>query len=216
MLLLPQRCAVCRRPGTALCPACRAALTRIVAPVCARCGAPGPWPLRRCAECAGRRLGFQTARAAIVYDDRARAFVGAWKERGRRDLAGEAARLVVECVPRPDADAVCFVPGDLERTLRRGHVTAQGLAAELSARWELEPARLLRRRLAVPRQRSLPLAQRRSNVARAFVAAARVPRRVCLVDDVYTTGSTVASCARELRRAGAGRVDVVCLARAIR
>lgn len=157
-----------------------------------------------------------TARAAIVYDDRARAFVGAWKERGRRDLAREAAGLVVECVSRPVADAVCFVPGDPDRTLRRGHVTARGLALELTERWELPLAPVLRRRFAGPQQRGLPRAERRSNIARAFDASGRAPHRVCLVDDVYTTGSTVAVCARELRRAGARRVDVVCFARAVR
>ena len=215
-MLLPQRCAVCRVPGVTLCAPCRGALVRIAPPVCERCGAPGPWPLRRCAECAGRRLAFATARAAIVYDDRARAFVGAWKERGRRDLAREAAGLVVECVPRPLADAICFVPGDPDRTLRRGHVTARGLALELAERWGLPLAPVLRRPLAGSQQRGLPRAERRSNVARAFDASGRAPHRVCLVDDVYTTGSTVAVCARELRRAGARRVDVVCFARAVR
>src|SRR5262245_24105901 len=57
-LVLPERCAVCNVPGDALCRSCRAALTRLVPPVCERCGSPGPWPVRRCAECAGRRLAF--------------------------------------------------------------------------------------------------------------------------------------------------------------
>ena len=215
-VLFPQRCAVCRLPGAPLCDGCRSALVRIGLPVCQRCGAPGPWPVLRCAECTGRRLGFATARAAIVYDDRARAFVVAWKERGRRDLAREAAALVLGVVPPPPADAVCFVPGDLDRTLRRGHVTASGLAAQLAGLWDLPLAVLLRRRGDGQPQRGLPRAERRSNVTRAFVACGPAPRRICLVDDVYTTGSTVAVCATELRRAGAQRVDVVCLARAVR
>lgn len=213
---MPQRCAVCRVPGDPLCTGCRAALIRVSAPLCDRCGAPGPWPLRRCAECAGRRLGFSTARAAIVYDDRARAFVGAWKERGRRDLARIAAQLVVESVRSPPVDALSFVPGDLDRTLKRGHVTARGLAVELGERWELPVTALLRRCGRREQQRGLPRTRRRSNVAGAFAASTGPPHHVCLVDDVYTTGATVAACARELRRAGARRVDVVCLARAIR
>lgn len=215
-VLLPQRCAVCRAPGTSLCSGCRRALVRVGPPLCERCGAPGPWPLRRCSECAGRRLAFATARAAIVYDDRARALVVAWKEHGRRDLARVAAALVAETVPRPDVDAICFVPGEPDRTLRRGHVTARALAVQLAREWGLPAAPLLGRRRGGARQRSLARAERRSNVARAFVGQGGAPRRVCLVDDVYTTGSTVAACARELRRSGARRVDVVCLARAVR
>lgn len=215
-VLLPQRCAICRAPGVALCRRCRALLVRVVPPVCERCGAPGPWPLRRCAECAGRRLGFAHARAAIVYDERARALVVAWKERGRRDLSRIAADLVVESIARPAVDAVCFVPGDPDRTLRRGHVTARGLAEELAKRWESPVADLLRRPAPGKQQRALPRAERRSNVTQAFVATRPAPPRVCLVDDVYTTGSTAAACSARLRQAGARVVEVVCFARAIR
>ena len=63
----------------------------------------------------------------------------------------------------------------------------------------------------------LPLIDRRANVAGAFRAerASVVGRRVVVVDDVVTTGSTVAELARELRRAGAVSVDVWCVARAV-
>jgi predicted amidophosphoribosyltransferase len=101
-LLLPERCAVCEAPGDALCAPCRDALVRLRPPVCDRCGSPGPWPVRRCAECSGRRLAFARARSALVYDARARALVREWKERGRRGLADEAAALVDEVVPRPE------------------------------------------------------------------------------------------------------------------
>jgi predicted amidophosphoribosyltransferase len=215
-LVLPQRCAVCERPGDVLCDGCRGALIRLAPPLCARCGSPGAWPVRRCAECAGRRLGFAAARAAIVYDDRARLLVRCWKERGRRGVAARAAELVADVVPRPDVDALTFVPADPERRRQRGDAPAERLAHELGVLWELPVDALLARPTAAPRQRGLGLADRRRNVRGAFTAAGEAPRRVCLVDDVYTSGATAAACSTALRKGGARRVEVVSLARAVR
>lgn len=215
-LVLPSRCAGCGVPGAALCGRCRASLIRIAPPVCERCGCPGAWPVRRCVECAGRRLGFASARGAIVYDARARPLVSAWKERGRRDLAERFAGLVDEVIVPPQADAVTFVPGDRERGRERGHVPAARLAAALASRWGLPVVPLLRRTGPSRRQAGLPRAARRVNVHGLFAATRDVRGAVLLVDDVYTTGATASACARALRRAGADRVDVVCLARAVR
>lgn len=215
-LVLPSRCAGCDVPGPALCAPCAAALIRIGPPVCERCGCPGAWPVRRCVECAGRRLAFARARGAVVYDQRARRLVSAWKERGRRDLAGPLAAIVDELVARPGADVVTYVPGDRERGRERGHVPAARLARALGERWSLPTEGLLTRTRASVRQAALPRAERRANVRGAFAVAGDVPRRVVLVDDVYTTGATVSACSGVLRRAGARCVEVVCLARAVR
>lgn len=215
-LVLPSRCAGCDVPGPALCAPCAAALIRIGPPVCERCGCPGAWPVRRCVECAGRRLAFARARGAVVYDQRARRLVSAWKERGRRDLAGPLAAIVDELVARPGADVVTYVPGDRERGRERGHMPAARLARALGERWNLPTEGLLTRTRASVRQAALPRAERRANVRGAFAVAGDVPRRVVLVDDVYTTGATVSACSGVLRRAGARRVEVVCLARAVR
>jgi predicted amidophosphoribosyltransferase len=172
--------------------------------------------VRRCAECAGRRLAFASARAAVVYDERARRFVRAWKERGRRDLAALAADLVAALVPRPDAAALAFVPADRDRRLRRGHAPPERLARELGRRWGLPVERLLARRGSAPRQRGLGLAERRRNVRDAFEPVGRSPPRVCLVDDIYTSGATAAAAASALRAGGARRVEVVTFARALR
>jgi ComF family protein len=152
----------------------------------------------------------------VGYDDAVRRIVAAWKERGLRRLAAPLADLVAEAVPRPDADALCALPPDRERTLRRGHHPAAALAGELARRWALPDACLLARPHASPPQRGLSLRQRRRNVAGAFAALDRAPGTVVLVDDVYTTGATVDAAARALRRAGARRVEVVTLARALR
>ena len=215
-LLLPRRCAGCGALGAAFCDTCRAGLVRLAPPVCERCGAPGAWPVRRCVECTGRRLGFATARAAIVYETRGRAIVAAWKEHGRRDLSRLAAELVADVIGPPHADALTYVPGDRDRVLRRGNAPPERLARELARIWSLPVLPLLVRTRHVPRQRGLTLVDRRRNVSGAFAAIGSSPRSVVLLDDVYTTGSTVSSCASALRCVGAERVDVVCLARAVR
>ena len=213
-LLLPQRCVVCGSGGTQLCANCLEKLPRIEPPLCARCGAPTAWPVRRCRECAGRRLGFATARAAVGYDERARRFVHAWKERGLRRLASGAAALVVERVPPPEVDVVTFVPSDRARRLKRGHNSAERLARELAAAWEL-PCLPLLERTRGGRQRGSSATERRS-VRGAFRATGTAPRAVAVIDDVYTTGATAAATATALRASGARRVEAITFARALR
>ena len=215
-LLLPRRCAVCGRPGGLLCAECLAALPRLGRPGCARCGAPTAWPVSRCRECAGRRIAFASARAAVAYHGPARDFVSAWKQRGLRGLAVVAADVIANTVEQPAAELLTFVPPDGDRSVRRGHHPAERLALELGRRWDLPVAGVLGRVRTVRPQRGLKLAERRRNVAGAFVAVRRVPVRVAVVDDVYTTGSTASAAATALRRSGARRVEVVAFARTVR
>ncbi|HSC49568.1 MAG TPA: double zinc ribbon domain-containing protein [Gaiellaceae bacterium] len=215
-LILPVRCVVCAAPGQQLCQACCEALPRLRLPLCARCGKPTAWPVERCSECAGRRLGFATARAAVAYDDRVRRLVQGWKERGLRRLAATAADVVADALAAPAVDAITFVPPDRARGLERGHHPAERLARELGARWALTVEPLLARARPAARQRGLSLSDRRRNVAGAFAPARASPRAVALVDDVYTSGSTANAAASALRTAGARRIEVITFARVVR
>ncbi|MDX6507445.1 MAG: hypothetical protein QOG06_2089 [Gaiellaceae bacterium] len=217
-LILPVRCVVCDAAGEQLCRACRGALPRLAPPLCDRCGAPTAWPVTRCRECSGRRLAFASARAAVAYDDSVRRLVRSWKERGLRKLAEPIADAVADALPSPPArvTALTFVPADRSRGLERGHHPTERLARELGERWSLPVLPLVGRTRPLPRQRGLSLAHRRRNVAGAFAPTREAPARVALVDDVYTSGSTVSAAASALRRAGARRVDVITFARVVR
>jgi competence protein ComFC len=213
-LLLPQRCVVCGSGGRQLCAGCCEELPRLEPPLCARCGAPTAWPVERCRECAGRRLAFATARAAVGYDAAARRLVHAWKERGLRRLAGEAAQLVAERLPPPDVEALTFVPADRGRRLERGHNPAERLALELADAWEL-PCLPLLERTRGGRQRGSSAAERRT-VRGAFRPTGAAPSRIAVIDDVYTTGATASASATALRKAGARHVEAIAFARALR
>ncbi len=213
-LLLPQRCVVCAEGGTQLCERCFALLPRIEPPFCDRCGAPTAWPVNCCRHCAGRRLAFGQARAAVVYEDAVRAFVAAWKDRGLRRLVDAAAEAVVEVVAAPRAP-LTFVPADRDRVLARGHDPPRRLAEALAEHWSLPVDPLLHRTRAVRPQRGLTRAERRRNVRGAFVAE-RSPTAITLVDDVFTSGATANAAASALRKAGARRVEIVTFARVVR
>jgi len=151
-----------------------------------------------------------------VYSTAVRALVAGWKERGLRGVARIAGDVVAETLPCPAVELLAWVPSDFDRLLARGHHPAESLARELGDRWAIEPTAALTRARATPRQTGLGRAERRRNIAGAFEATRRVPTRVGLVDDVYTSGATASAAASALRRAGARRVEVVTFARAIR
>ena len=111
-------------------------------------------------------------------------------------------------------DALTFVPADRGRRLERGHNPAERLTLELAVLWEL-PCLPLLERTRGGRQRGSSAAERRT-VRGAFRATSAAPRKVAVIDDVYTTGATAAAAAGALRAGGARRVEAVAFARALR
>ena len=175
-LLLPQRCVACGLPGAQVCDACLVALPRLRGPRCERCCAPTAWPVRRCRECAGRRLAFARARSAVAYDEAVSRLVHAWKERGLRRLAAAAAEVTADALEHR-GEPLVFVPPDPERRRGRGYHPAEALARELGARWDVPVLAVLARARGGARQRGLTLPERRANVRGAFLATRVATRR---------------------------------------
>ncbi len=212
-LVLPPSCAACGLPGGAACASCLASLAPLPEPWCAGCGAPVPVPVARCAACRGPVAG---ARQAVAYAGPAPALVAGLKDQRRRGLAAVLAEVVVARVPRPP-DGVTLVPVPLgrRRSRERGFNQSALLARELGRRWALPVSEPLVRVREGADQRGARASARARQVAGAFAVrpGATAPRRPWLVDDVHTTGATLAACARALRTAGAPRSGAVAFAR---
>ncbi len=112
------------------------------------------------------------------------------------------------------ADLVAWVPSTRRSEAERGFNPAEELARHLARLLHLRARPLLRKARDTADQAGLSRAARRANLSGAFAAAARIPARVLLVDDVMTTGTTVDECAGALKASGAKRVNVVTFARA--
>ncbi len=214
-LLADQRCAGCGVRGAVLCRACRGALPWLAGPLCLRCGEPEPQPTIRCPVC--RRLGVAvgTVRSAIALAGVGDALMHCWKDGARAPLAEFAAACVVAAVPRPAVDLVVPIPGARSRVAWRGVDGPTDLARLLADRWHLPVWTDALERIHDRPQRGLSAAQRQRNASGAFAARSRVGGRVLLVDDVMTTGATLRAGVRQLRQAGAERVDVITFARVV-
>ena len=231
-LIYPAPCPVCDRalgPGRRdpLCRECWDGITRIEDPLCVTCGLPLPSFERaasatpsRCHACVTAPPPFDYARAAGAYAGSLRDALHALKFGGKRALARPLGALIVEqcgVLLGPHVDALVPVPLARARERQRGFNQATLVAAHLAASSGLavKPGWLSRRRSTRP-QTELTAAERRANVARAFAASPSVAgTHVLLVDDIVTTGATVAECARTFRAAGARAVGVLAVARVL-
>lgn len=174
-----------------------------------------------CLACLSRPPIYDRALAAAVYDDASRDLILALKHADRTDTAPMLARWLARAgAPlRHQVDVLTPTPLHRGRLWRRRYNQAALLTAELARAWDKPwvPDLLLRVR-ATRRQGRLSPAARRRNMQGAFApgpgARLLTPgARVLLVDDVLTTGATAEACARTLKRAGAGAVFLLTLAR---
>ncbi len=228
-IALPPLCPSCRAPlgdGVGLCAVCWSKLSLIEKPYCARLGIPftyDPGPGLLSMEAIAAPPAYNRARAAVRYDDIARALVVAFKFSDRLDLAPMMGRWMARAGAEllAEADALVPVPLHWRRLWARRFNQSAALAGAISAVSGVPVLHdSLNRVRATPQQVGLSKADRAGNVQGAF----RVPaerkayiagKRLVLVDDVLTSGATVDTCARGLLRAGAAHVDVLVFARVV-
>jgi ComF family protein len=155
---------------------------------------------------------FDFARSALLFSRTLREIIHHLKYSDRVSLANPLGDILRECLQREafSGDLIVPVPLHRSRERERGFNQAELIAARLG-----RPVanRLLRRCKNTPSQTGLSRNERKRNLAGAFEVRGEVKGTVIVVDDVYTTGSTMNEVARTLKRAGAERVEVLTVAR---
>lgn len=228
-LLFPPACAICRlrlAPGSisTMCTSCREKLVFLRPPFCALCGmelAGDADRSHRCGDCLRRPPPYTLARSLVRYEPSVAFLLQRLKYHGDTSVLPAITELLAQW--RRDAFADCRViipvPLHLTRHRQRGLNQASLLAQAFFPDKKADIRRdLLVRTRNTPAQTTLSGHQRRRNLDGAFAVRQGMSFTgvVCLVDDVFTTGSTVAECSQVLLQHGAEEVRVLTLARAAR
>ena len=199
-------------------------------PCCVSCGFPFDFdtPNLRgantatCGRCAAKTPAYDHVRAAFAYDDASRSLVLRFKHGGETEGVAMFAKQMARAGRRlfDGADIVMPVPLHSRRLLKRRFNQSALLARAVSKNiaLPLDTESLFRRR-HTPTQGGQTFLGRKRNVSGAFgvrSGANLKGKHIILIDDVMTTGATLESCARTLKRAGVSRVDAIVLARVVK
>lgn len=190
--------------------------------LCSRCGKPWPGDGGLCGDCWRQAPPFGQARALGIYAGVLRQAIHRLKYRGETHLAGPLGALLASRLRQAflPPDMIVPVPLHPEKQRRRGFNQSELLAREVGRRLAITVApEVLIRVRATSAQSRLGGPAREANVHGAFAVV--VPWRVLgksvlIIDDIYTTGATVAACAEAMTAAGARRVDVLVAALGLR
>ena len=226
----PPQCLLCRTllsmpHEDSFCETCRHGFAYISGPLCPVCGIP--FPSREgadhiCSRCMCRTPLFDRARAVGQYNGSLREAIHRFKYDSRSLLAAPLGSLLAEkgrrLLDTAAYDVVMPVPLHMQRLRQRGFNQSLFLARAVGRQWDIpvETEGLRRVRWTNP-QTMLPVKERVRNVKGAFsyCGPGVQNKTVLLIDDVYTSGSTVEECANILKQSGARQVDVLTLARTI-
>ena len=225
-LLLPAECLLChallveRDTDRIVCPVCRHRWRAVRPPWCERCAQPEPHfgPCRLCAEWPAT---LSVVRSAVWLSDGAREAVHALKYGGLPRISDDlAAVMPAALLPTDEASVLVPIPLAPKRQRERGYNQSEALARALSRLWRIPVVDVLVRTRETATQTALTPATRLANVAGAFAArhgrgVNRPATTFVLVDDVFTTGATLAEAARALEQAGARRVFGITFGRAV-
>ena len=209
--LYPLECVGCGATGKVICDRCAAGLPVLLPPFCEICSVPGDFA--RCPACAANGRCFDGIRAPFQYGGVIRQAILALKYGGIKAAAPQLGTLLGDYLndnPLP-CDLVAAVPMHPRRRRERGYNQAELLARQVSRRCGLsyDGGLLVRTRPVNPQAGANSAAARVANVTDSVALADGqdvAGKRVILVDDVATTGSTLQTCAEALKAAGAESV----------
>lgn len=226
-LCYPPHCVGCKEDtetGSHICAKCAASAERIERPYCERCSNPFEGAITEafeCSNCAGRKVHFEHAVAPYLSRGIVRDCIHAFKYDRAHYLREQLSAWIAEALDDPRIagrpfDAFVPVPLHPVRRREREYNQAEELCAGLTKRTGRPTRRALRRIRNTPTQTRLDREERMENLRGAFEVrdnASVNHSHLVLVDDVFTTGSTVEECSRMLLRAGAASVRVISVAR---
>jgi ComF family protein len=228
-LLYPPRCGCCGNPVAAhfaarVCDSCLSQINVLRSPLCLKCGVglspDGGSEDRYCRSCLKRPPVFDSARSLFDYQGPVRDLLHRLKYTSHSGAASTLGSLIEKTTVPAESrlfEVIVPVPLNRSRLRKRGLNQALVLAKTIFSgeQEKIEPTMLIRVKNTIAQTR-LSGRERRKNLRGAFAikpGATAAGRRICLVDDIFTTGATVEECAKVLRGAGAARVDVLTLAR---
>ena len=219
--LLPPVCLLCGQPvperedDALVCGLCRSRWRSVPHPVCQRCGQPSRKDFE-CRLCPQWPDGLSRVRSAVWLEGSAHDVVHCLKYDGWSRAADAMAETMRDLEPLRDGVSLVPIPLSRRRLRQRGYNQSERLAAALGRLLGL-PVRddLLQRVRETRTQTALTPEARHANVAGAFRAVSVRGLHLVLVDDVFTTGATLASAGSVLAAGGAGRVEAVTFARAV-
>ncbi len=219
--------------STSVCKTCWASLEPWRGAICASCGLPlatsggGEPASLLCGECRTGARAFDGARSFGLYAGALRQIILLLKFRRQERLGQRLGALLAPLwASFENLDGAWLIPVPLhssrqqERGFNQAELLARGLMRGLAGAGKAPPRmarKALRRTRATRPQTGLSIPARRENVRGVFAMSDAEPlrgRAIVLVDDVMTTGATLSECAATLKRAGAGRVLALTLARA--
>lgn len=220
----PRRCPGCdgilEQTERYLCRSCAKKLHPILGAVCKKCGKPVDEQDEFCHDCKKTRHSFDRGFAPYCYHGELEASLMRFKYEGRREYAGFYAHAAFCYTGRKilarSPEVMIPVPIHPARKRTRGYNQAEVFAKKLSREFQIpEDAHCIRRVRKTRPQKDLNPLERRKNLEGAFQLEKQgtMPyRRILLVDDIYTTGSTVDALASLLKQNGAEQVDFLCAA----
>ncbi len=218
--VFPPRCMTCNTIGSLLCADCYGRIQWIEEPICPQCGRLLSRPQLLCHVCQKRPFPLTQIRSATLFADPIAKFVHHLKYNDQFGLATPLANLMIEAWPKWETavDLIIPIPLHAQRRKMRGYNQATLLAEKFGAYCNIQVREndLQRIKNTTP-QVTLNAEDRQNNMKQAFVAnnANIKGKNILLIDDVCTTGATMASAAEALLHAGAKTVSGYCLARAM-
>lgn len=224
-ILYPRHCPVCheilKNQDRVICERCERELKPIAEPRCCKCGKPVKTEEEYCGDCRRTRHVFEQGRGIFVYDEKMKSSVMRFKYFGCREygdfFAGAMCRYAGKELKRWNPDLIVPVPLHPSKERSRGFNQSAFLAERISSLtgipWD---AFLVKKVCRTKSQKKLGAAERQENLKKAFYVNHFVRgKRILVVDDVYTTGSTMDAMARCLLEKGAEKVYflTVCIGR---